>query len=399
MSRFGGLANMKTLWRSGGLLWRADFAKLAGGTDTTPAGLIVASSTAGRTVQDGDDLVMSSIPANVLMIGRSSTALARGAVLEASVVNDWPMARDFSLWASSGTFVPPSAGTDSPDRTQISAQISCASGSFGKYQGGNVVRPKENCSFWRRSNGSAPKRASLYTSSPSHVSSPAETGTVDLNWSKTILYMSAAAGVTSFIVPVDGRGGNAGSYASVTDCSTPVFTDMVLTEAGLVSHEFTLTSKSGTLHAVPVSIVAPTGQLSLHIVMRPKGSIAGSTPWTWSPVLWQNDANNYCQIDGTSGVITSVINGSPAATSSGITFGREDRLEWWYVNGIGSTTIKLRANLGAVQSFSLPAQGPIATIGNIGLGCSPSNYDVGSLEGTYELIEAYGPGFCPLWAA
>jgi hypothetical protein len=200
------------------------------------------------------------------------------------------------------------------------------------------------------------------------------------------------------VVLVPCYGTNDAVFGSASACEGRF--DLAQIESGRITHEWILTSKVGTVHSVPSATVVSGGRLSLHFVMRPKGSIGGTNPWTTAVYLWRQDASNLCSI-GTDGIITSKVAGVDAVSTTPVAFARGDRLEWSYSGGGDTlpTVIKLRKNGGAIQTITLAVQGTVPNTGVIGMGCDPASPAANSLEGWYELKEFYRSGTGPTWAA
>jgi hypothetical protein len=385
-------------WQDPNILWTADFTKLQAGTDTKPAGMTVLCATAARTVQVGDNAVVSAIAADVPLIGRENSTWNLGAVLEGAVNNIATTPRTFTGWSAGDaeTFNAQAAGIDSPDNTVTSANSAITSGRYSRSVQ-SALTSALTVSFWRKQLSASPKRAIF--SNLTGTRKATESGNVSTNWEKAALSVPAAAG-TVYFVPVDGRNsfGSTVPYPTPTDASAVL--DMVNFETGSIPHEFTVTSKAGTVHSIPAATIVSSNRLSLTYTMRPKGSISGTNPWTTSVYLWRQDASNYCEIT-TAGIFNSVIAGSSKSSSTAITFSRGDRIEWWYSGGGGTlaTIIKARVNGGAIQTFTLPIQGTIPNSGTIGLGCDWNAPSTNSFEGWYEFIAAYVTGTSPTWAA
>jgi hypothetical protein len=376
---------------------------------STPTGVTFTRASAA-TVQTSATTVDTTPAVDVLRVGQySASSSVRGFVIEESRTNMVPDARDMSVasWSAGSSATLVASNLTSPDGASVAQHWTVGSGGSSKFRTASLtLNARYSFSQWTR--GAAGGEAHASTHVVNGAASPttgywAFTGprTLTLSWERLIGVPTLVNGALSAVVyhvPIDGQnqtanGGHAaGARAGVVD--------MHQIELGAFATEFISTSggtatRSGERIAITGgSSLVPRGRLSLELQCIPKGARAD---YANTITFWYVDANNKCEINPTTGLLTLTVGGA-TNTCPGINWPALSRVQFWIeVGGSLPSVVKWSLDGGAVNQPPVTgsALGTLTISSACDILCAAT---ANQLSSWLQIVRAYPDGTRPTWA-
>lgn len=138
----------------------------------------------------------------------------------------------------------------------------------------------------------------------------------------------------------------------------------------------------------------PSGRLTMYTQIYPFGS---STEYTSNMRIATDNANNYAEVDHTTGKVNCVANGVSYTTPVAASWSEQDFTEWFVAWGGGSypTSVKVRVNGGAITTLSTgsPPMQAAMPVGALDLMCAGTSNQFSSV---IRSLTTYRAGFGPV---
>lgn len=349
-------------------------------------------SSAAATVQTSASTVASSIGTNTLRYFSDGTNT--GLLVEESTTNYYPQAHNQagSGLTTSGATAPVSTNNTGPDGVADASRTTVVSGGFSNYAlGDTVIAGSVTASEWlKHATGSGNFQMLISAGSNQML-----TGTCNSTYKKVSITRSIA-GAFPGLVPVDGRG-TGGGTAQALD----IITDFMQLEPLPYGTSAIITSGTKVVRAGDEMRVSAGpwyvdyGRMNREVIFRPFGS---SSQYVGNRRIWTFDANNYCEFNATTLVLTIVIGGSSYSTPVSMSWAAMDLVSVF--TGVGAsitTNVQYRVNAGSAVVLSTGSPGSFGNITATATSNTLCNGTTQQMTGLLVEDHAYRTGHKPSW--